>query len=121
MKTAQRTLVSRKHSTAAAETNLDTFLLIFSLQVRHITGENKYKGLLFTGNFMCTFWSRFPVLTATVTKQDNGQTLGVKPIQMFYIGRHFLPRKAAVTGQPFLVKVHLLPSVLLFFNLGTCS
>ena len=41
-----------------------------SLQVQHITCENKYQGLLFSGNFMCTFWSSFPVLTATVTKPN---------------------------------------------------
>ena len=41
----------------------------------------------------------------------QSQTFGVKPIQMFSIGRHFFPRKAAVTGQPFY---HQFPSVLLF-------
>ena len=64
-------MANRKHSTAAAKTNPDTSLLIFSLQVRHITSENKYRGLLLsTGNFMRTFWSSFPVLTATMTKPN---------------------------------------------------
>ena len=57
--------------------------------------KTNIKANYFSGNFMCTFWSSFPVLTATVTRPNIRRKTNP----------NVLYRKAA----------------LLFLNLGTCS
>ena len=101
LKTADRTLANRKHSRAGAETNLDTFLLIFSKYKCRISQVKTNIMAYYLQESLCV-----PFGVAFLSWQQLWQS-GIKPTQMFYIGRHFLLRKAAVTGQPFLVKVHL--------------